>query len=210
MQVFIDDREIRTTVAEKLVEMGAVLHSKRLLVGDFILSQRVVVERKTAADFESSIMDGRLFEQAAQMNHNFEHPVICIVGKTFERIKHKALQGAMMSLAIDMKIPIFFFNTEEELADWIFHLGEREQLRAPREQKLRFEKMPLSTNEKLQFILEGLPMIGPKNAKALLAHFGNLEKIFGAREKDLQKVKGIGKERAKEIRRLLETRYKSE
>ena len=39
----------------------------RLEVGDYCLDGRVVIERKTYADFATSLVDGRLFPQAAAL-----------------------------------------------------------------------------------------------------------------------------------------------
>ncbi len=47
-------------------------------------------------------------------------------------------------------------------------------------------------------------------AKRLLEHFGTPEKIMCASEKDLQQVHGIGKEKAKAIRRVLSGTYECE
>jgi Fanconi anemia group M protein len=41
----------------------------RLKIGDYVPADRVVVERKTALDFAMSLVDGRLFPQAAALAH---------------------------------------------------------------------------------------------------------------------------------------------
>ena len=57
------------------------------------------------------------------------------------------------------------------------------------------------------FIVESLPNIGPVNAKNLLLHFGTVNNILNACESDLQEVEGIGKKTAKEIRKVLDSKY---
>ncbi len=207
VKVFADDREKGSEVCSGLKELGAVVSFSRLPIGDFVLSDRVCVERKTASDFESSVIDGRLFLQSQELKENFSSPVIAIVGKNFERLHENAVRGALIALAVDYKIPFFFFESEGELAGFVFALGFKEQLQKPREIKIQFSKKGLSLGQQQRLIVESLPTIGPKNALALLAHFKTIEEIVGASEKELQKVKGIGRKRARQIKAVLGTAF---
>ncbi len=209
VQVFADDREVGGATFKKLLKLGAVIKPVRLLVGDFIVSERVGVERKTAADFEASIIDGRLFTQAAELKNHFECPLFALVGDDFERIHPKALRGAFIALVVDYKIPLLFFETDEELGEFLYALAEREQLLERGEKKLRFEKRLMPVREQQLFVVESLPLIGPKNARNLLAHFGSIENIVNADKKELTKVRGIGEVRAREIKKVLSAKYVS-
>lgn len=208
--VYLDDRELRSACVQKLFDMGAELQSKRLLIGDYVLSPRVCVERKTTADFESSIIDGRLFQQAGELVSNFQAAIICVVGEGFERIRPEALRGAFISLAVDYRLPLFFFDSEEELAEFIYALAFKEQLKKKTETALRFMKKKLTLSDQQQFIAESLPMIGPKTAKKLLTHFGSLQSLFTADEKQLRKAEGVGKARAQVIRKVISEKYGEE
>ncbi len=207
VQVFVDDRELKSSVASALKEKGAVVTPLRLDVGDYVLSERVCVERKNAADFEASVIDGRLFKQAQELRENFASPLIALVGSEFERINPNALRGAFISLAVDYRIPLFFFDFDKELADFLYALGEREQLLEPRAAKLRFGKKPLTLEEQQRFIVESIPLVGPKVALALLQHFKSVTGIVNASVDELQEAEGIGKKRAEEIRRVVSSKY---
>ena len=50
-----------------------------------------------------------------------------------------------------------------------------------------------------QYLLEGLPTVGPKAAQALLAHFGSPRGVFSASREQLLSVKGIGPKSADAI-----------
>jgi Fanconi anemia group M protein len=63
--------------------------------------------------------------------------------------------------------------------------------------------------ERQQFIIEGLPNISGVIAQRLLAHFGSVGAVLEASEKDLMKVKGVGKKIAKGIRETLDAPYYS-
>ena len=53
-------------------------------------------------------------------------------------------------------------------------------------------------------------MVGPKSAKALLKHFGTVEALAKAQERDIAAVPGIGKKKAKVIRSILAYEYSEE
>jgi len=205
--VFVDDRESSNECVSRLTQLGADLKVQRLAVADFVVSQRVGVERKECGDLESSVVDGRLFNQAQELKQNFERPLITVVGKGFCRLNEKALEGALISLCVDYGIPVLFFEDEVALGDFLFHLAEREQLSPHKEHRLRLEKKAFSVKDQQQFIVESLPAIGPSTAKKLLEHFGSVEAVFDAHEDELAEVPGIGKDKAAEIRKVVAARF---
>ncbi|MBU1197850.1 hypothetical protein KJ765_05060 [Candidatus Micrarchaeota archaeon] len=202
----MDDRELKSPTARKLFSLGIRLKSTRLEIGDYIISDQVALERKTAADFESSIIDGRLFFQAKDLAAQFESPIMAIVGAKYGRLQPRALLGAEIALATDFRIPIFHFDSEEKLAEFI-HVLALQKTNGKKELALRYEKKSFSVSEQQQFVIESIPTIGPHNAKSLLRKLGTIQRIFTADEKTLQSAEGIGKERAKEIRRLASHPY---
>ena len=80
VKIIMDNREVNPDVMDKLHELDTEIEKKQLPVGDFILSDRVCVERKTVSDFLQSLIDGRLFEQVKNMIENFEAPIIIVEG----------------------------------------------------------------------------------------------------------------------------------
>ena len=58
-----------------------------------------------------------------------------------------------------------------------------------------------------QYIVEGLPAIGPKAAHNLLKHFRTVSGVFSASEEELCEVPGIGKKTASRIREILNSIY---
>jgi ERCC4-type nuclease len=51
-------------------------------------------------------------------------------------------------------------------------------------------------------ILVGIPGIGLARAQALISHFGSLQKVFSASEKEFRLIEGIGDYLARELVRL--------
>ncbi|HII38504.1 TPA: hypothetical protein HA318_00685 [Candidatus Micrarchaeota archaeon] len=205
--VFVDDREEFNEVTSRLEQLGARLKIQRLDVADFVASPRAGIERKAYSDLESSIIDGRLFQQALELKRNFERPLVGVVGSGACRINGKALRGALISISIDYGIPVLFFEDDVSLGDFIFHVAFREQLAPAREQRLRLEKKKSVLSEQQRFVVESLPGVGPSAAKKLLARFGSVAEVFDAHEDELCQVDGIGVEKAREIRKVTAAEY---
>src|SRR6266542_3982290 len=84
---------------------------EHLTVGDYCLDRGIVVERKTHADFAVSLVDGRLFPQAAKLARCPHRPVILLEGLRPARmpaVHPHALKGAMVSLAVMWRLPVLY------------------------------------------------------------------------------------------------------
>jgi len=200
LDIIYDDRE--KTEAIEILKLKFKMEKRRLDVADFIISTDIGIERKKASDFEQSIIDGRLFTQAEKLKNEFKKPLIVIIGNDFERIKPKALSGAFISLIVDYSIPLVFLNNEEEFAEFISKIVEREG-KPVKERKTNFSRK--NTDFKLQKInvVEALPGVGPQLARKLLQKFKTLKNLFNADEKQLMEVEGVGKIKAKKIKDLI-------
>lgn len=209
VEIFVDEKESRHAIADLLGEMGAVVRVKTLPVGDFIISERAVVERKTRSDFESSIIDGRLFNQAENMIDNFEKPILIIEGESFEeRVNRNALLGAISALVLDYGIQVFFTRDLEGTAEMIFSLAKREQIEKEIVVRLKGNKKARTLAEQQRMIVECLPGVGPKLAIALLKKFKTIENIAKASEQELREVEKIGKKKANLIKKVLTQEFK--
>lgn len=208
VEIFVDEKESRGAVVDMLKGLGAIVKVKTLPVGDFIISERAVIERKSMGDFENSIIDGRLFKQAENMIDNFEKCVVIIEGEGFEeRVNRNALLGAISALILDYGIQVFFTRDLEGTAEMVFALAKREQLGKKIDVRLKGNKKAYSLAQQQQMIVECLPMVGPKLAKALLKKFKTVENIVKASEQELREVEKIGKIKAKAIKKILTSTF---
>ncbi len=213
LKIIADHRETPSGVVDELVKLGVEVEACQLSVGDFILSDRVGVERKSAGDFLQSIVDKRLLSQAKLLRETFERPVLILEGKSlfFRRAIHpNAIRGALAALTVDLGIPILPTRDEKETALTLMAIAKREQISEVREVAIRGEAKGLTLPENQRFIVEGLPGVSAVLAKRLLEHFETVERIMCASEKELQEVKGIGKEKANTIRKVLTAIYGTE
>ncbi len=183
----------------------------RLEVGDFVISDRIVVERKKASDFLASIIDGRLFEQVREMKKAYELPVIVIEGERLlghRNIHPNAVFGALASLIADWGVSVVFTRNEEETARFLLALAKREanEGRAPAIKTAKAR----SLKENQELLVASLPGVNLTLAKRLLKKFGSPIDVFIASEERLKLVEGIGELKAREIRKVLDTQYREE
>ena len=207
--VFADSREGNSKVIRHLSEMEIDVQIRSMAVGDYQVSDEVVIERKTAKDFVDSIIDKRLFKQARELSEEFKRPLLILEGDDiYNGMLHpNAVRGTIAAIAIDFGISIIPTRNSEDTAAMIKRIAVREQSGDKVNIQIRTDKKPTSLWEQQLFIIESLPNIGPVNAKNLLKHFGTVENVIKASESELQEVEGIGKKTAKNIRKVVESKY---
>ncbi|WP_297508722.1 DEAD/DEAH box helicase [Thermococcus sp.] len=210
--VYVDSRELRSGVPKLLRELGAEIEVKTLDVADYVVSEEVGIERKSANDFIQSIIDGRLFDQVERLKKAYEKPVIIIEGELYgiRNVHPNAIRGAITAVTLDWGVPILFSSGKEETAQFIYLMAKREQEERKKEVRLRSEKKALTLAERQRLIVEGLPNVSATLAKRLLKHFGNVERVFTATEEELKEVEGIGEKKAREIRKVITAPYVEE
>ncbi|MCP8316789.1 MAG: DEAD/DEAH box helicase family protein [archaeon] len=206
--IYVDTRE-NINIIENLRDLGARVEVKSLDFGDFILSDDVVVERKTVEDFIRSITDGRLFKQTVAMKDAYRRPIMILQGELKDAvgIGEGAFFGALASIISDFQVPIIMSHNEEETSKIIYHIARREQMEIKKEVRVREGKKPVSIDEIQRYIVSGIPSIDAILADRLLKELGNVEKVFTVDEDELKKVKGIGDKLARRIRELSKTKY---
>lgn len=207
--VFADTREGNSKVIRHLSEMEIDVKVQAMAVGDYQVSDEVVIERKTAKDFVDSIVDKRLFKQARSLMEEFKRPLIILEGDDLYNgmINPNAIRGSIASIALDFGISIIPTRNAQDTAAMIKRIAIREQSGEKTPIQLRTDKKPVNLWEQQLFIIESLPNIGPVNAKNLLEHFGTVANIINASESQLQEVEGIGKKTAANIRKVVDSKY---
>lgn len=207
--VFADTREGNSKVIRHLSEMEIDVKVQAMAVGDYQVSDEVVIERKTAKDFVDSIVDKRLFKQASSLMEEFKRPLIILEGDDLYNgmINPNAIRGSIASIALDFGISIIPTRNAQDTAAMIKRIAIREQSGEKTPIQIRTDKKPVNLWEQQLFIIESLPNIGPVNAKNLLEHFGTVANIINASESQLQEVEGIGKKTAANIRKVVDSKY---
>lgn len=210
MKVIADHRESASTVTREIYRLGLEVELRHLEVGDYILSERVGIERKTVNDFLQSLVDGRLLEQTKNLAETFERPLMILEGEglyTTRKIHPNAIRGALACISVDYRVSLISTENEKETAEIISTIVEREQKEKSGEIPIRSNKKSLTFPELQRFVVEGLPGVSAVLAKRLLEYFGSVEGVITASKEKLKEVQGIGKEKARKIREVLKADY---
>ncbi|XP_075228902.1 DNA repair endonuclease XPF mei-9 [Lycorma delicatula] len=89
-KVIVDMREFRSELPALLHRRGIDIDPVTLLVGDYILSPDMCVERKSINDLIGSLSSGRLYTQVLSMTRYYSKPILLI---EFDQNKPFVLQG---------------------------------------------------------------------------------------------------------------------
>lgn len=213
LKIVVDFREAKSGVANVLDKLGVEVIFTTLEIGDYVVSDRLAVERKRTDDFVNSLVDGKrnLFAQLSDLTRVYEKPVLIIEGTelfTSRQINPNAIYGSLVSIAIDFGVSLLYSRDEEETAAILKMLAKREQMENKREVNPHGKKSTSTLTEQQEYLVSSIADIGPKAARNLLLHFGSVEAIMKANIKELKKVKLIGPKRATKIRELIEAPYK--
>lgn len=219
IRVFVDARE-RGFLAF-LGDLAEVTVSN-LEAGDYVVvTERgaVMVERKSYRDFVGSFRSGRLWEQLVRMLAAESFQGVPVVRRVVavERSDrdldpsdgHEAsVLGAEMECVFTYGVPIVFLEGRRSVERFLRVLIDRERKGkndAPPEARWYRPRFPSELPEKDQrrYLLCAIPGIGDHLAGNLLERYGSVDALCRAGPKELEKVPGFGKKRARELHEFL-------
>ena len=203
--IIVDDREQRSPLWPLLRDndaFDAVVH--RLPVGDYAVGDALLFERKTLTDLASSIICGRLFDQALRLAKVKRRRGALLLEGTgrdlcASKLSWAAIQGALTTVTLFIGLPVLRTRSPQESLDTM-------RFAATQAHNIATGALPRKAirpggKARLQrHILQGCPGIGPKRAARLLNEFGSVEAVISAPEQALASVEGIGVETARRIR----------
>ena len=214
VEIVIDQRELDASIARDLsTREGIETRLETLEVGDYVLSDRVAVERKTTEDFLSTLLDGDrgLFDQIGDLTRHYGRPVLVIEGEGDlygERNVHpNAVRGALASLAVDFGVSVLFTGDESDTAALLETIATREQTERDRAVSVHGESAAKTLAEQQEYVVAAIADIGPITARSLLESLGSVEAVLTADEKTLQSVEGVGEVTADRIREVVGSEY---
>jgi Fanconi anemia group M protein len=197
----------RERVAERLVlrvdpgERGSVLFDlvercplfdvrvARLRAGDYGIGDEVLIERKSYRDLEVSVVDGRLFTQAARLVHEAARGLILVEGRRPDRprVHPHAITGAILSLAVDWRFPVLFADGPNESL-LVLRLIAEHRIQPSSLFVARHNYKPKRLASRRLHVLEGLPGVGPALARRTLSRFATVEQVMMADGEELVTV----------------------
>ena len=213
VEIVIDQRELDSSIARDLsTREGVETRLETLAVGDYVCSDRVVVERKTVADFLDTLTGGdrSLFEQVGDAARYYARPVVIVEGEGLygrRNVHPKAIGGALASLAVDFGASVLQTADEDETADLLSVLATREQETERREVSVHGEKQSKTLAEQQEYVVASVAEVGPVTARSLLSELGSVEAVMTADEEDLREAEGVGEVTAERIREVVSNPY---
>jgi len=208
----VDTREQSTDLWDAFdllsIDKGFTFERTFLKVGDVACGD-IVIERKEASDFVSSIMDGRLKEQSAKMCLNYEYKYLIVEGSPFRvksNIHPNAILGQMTSLVTKYNIRLIFVEDTYQFAYVCHSIVQKhiaEQMFNPAEHDKLFYKV--KDEDIVVAMVQQIPNLGYEKAKLVAKKYNNSLKdlVNNVSTEGLLQIDGIGDITAKNILKIL-------
>ena len=212
LTIFVDPRETRSGVARFLEKAGVDLNLRNLEIGDYVVSDHVCIERKTAVDFLQSLINKRrnLFEQIHRMKNEYEKPLLVIEGESVygqRNVHPNVVRAVMATIAIDYSVPVLQTRDEADTASLIYVIAKREQMPNKKEVNPHGKKPTASLADQQEYFISALSNIGIVTTRNLLRRFKTIERILTASKEELMEVEHVGEKTAEHIKAVLCKEY---
>jgi len=213
VEVVADQRETKSKVVRELDSSDGIdVALETLDVGDYVLSDRVAVERKSVEDFLDTITGGRsLFDQMGDLSSSYARPLLVLEGERESLyatgVHPNAVRGALASVVVDYGVPVLFTADQQETAETLAVVARREQEERDREARVHGEKSSATLKEQQEYVVSSIADVGPVTARSLLEEFGSVENVMTATKEELQEAEGVGEKTATRIREVVGSEY---
>ena len=124
--ITIDHREGNSTLPAMLKLHGHEISLENLTVGDIRISDRIIIERKSARDLIDSLIDGRLMQQARRLHDAAPRPLLIVESNETQRVHPNAVHGAMAWITLDLGLPVIMTGSPEQTAKFVSVVAKRE------------------------------------------------------------------------------------
>lgn len=199
VSIIADSRESRAGIAAKLAQFpGVTVTQKELSSGDYVIGESVAVERKDASDLILSVLSGHLFDQVARLKTEYDSVVVLIENDPYatrSAIEPEAIDGVLSWLTMLAGVQVIHSPSLTVTPRLLWRLALHVQHGLGYIPPIRAGK-PNKISAIQEYLVAGLPGVGPAMAKKLLAHFSTPAALFSASAADLRAVKGVGEKTA--------------
>lgn len=183
---------------------------EELPAGDYVVTgskDSVIIERKEWTDLISSMRSGSLYQQLRMCRNQDDYRVVLLIEGSrsnalrYANAKNYEIRRFLSSfVAKSPDVNLVFTRDFDETCDLVEDIDD--WLNPDNEDRVHSirptEKVP--EERRPQYIIEGLPGVGPQTADAILDEFDSVQQVFTASAEELQVVEGIGPKRADKIR----------
>ena len=175
--IIVDNREPEAII-KNLEELGVNVSKQQLTVGDYVISEDFIVERKATSDFWQSLVSQRLFDQLKRLTDTYRQVVFILEGLIVDPQMRTPVYGAMSYMIAHHSVQ--FIPTEnhqatsillDRLCSWI-----QEDHKDPILARTAPKRMTLEDQQ--NYLVQGLLGVGEKTAKKLLDVMGSPQNVF--------------------------------
>lgn len=189
---------------------GLKTEFRELEAGDFILPGDIVVERKSSTDFMLSVMDKKLPGNIARLKAEFDRLIYIVEGDIFAPRFHSnptKLQDALAYMTVIEGVTLIPSQGAQSSAEIIFNMATYARNGAPDSVAMRTAKVT-DFRSSQQYLVEGLPGLGPERAVKLLNALGSPADVFAASDEAISAAAGLSMEAVARLRRVLSGPWK--
>ena len=210
--IVADFRERASGVVGHMESLAGVrVEWTQLGVADFLLGDGVAVERKSARDFVASILDRRLFDQAERLLDAYERPLLVLEGDPLTTgigVHPNAIRGALAHIAVARRLPVLPSAGPQDTAELLVVIARQVQSTGGEQHRAPAKRRAGTVAEHQEAVAASLPGVGRVLARRLLERSGSLAALAGSDASTLRQVRGIGRQRAHALSRLLTAPYR--
>ncbi|CDK27568.1 unnamed protein product [Kuraishia capsulata CBS 1993] len=219
-RVIVDMREFRSSLPNLLYRIGLKILPLQIAVGDYVISPKICLERKSILDLIGSLQSGRLYSQCEQMFRYYETPVLLIEfdegmsfsfepfselrtrpGSSANPIRSKLSQQDIQSkltilLVAFPKLKIIWSSSPYQTAQTILELKasleepDMERALAAGQDQVAETDGPPQYNESAIDFLQTIPGINPINYNLIIKKVKNLREFAEMSEEALTQIIG--------------------
>ncbi len=205
--IVVDKRERNAELIAELERLCSI-RFEIMPSGDYLISENICVERKTVRDFESSIINGRLFEQISALREDYQRPILLIEGdESDSSLYHGSVYGAIVSAYIRYGVQVVRSRGPKESAELLYIMARQESDGSTREISPKRGRRARSDDAFIEYIVGNIPGVGIMLARSLLKEFGSVRAIANANIEDIMRVDGIGRKRAQRVYEIMHREY---
>ena len=181
------------------------------------MSNDVIIERKTTADFLHSIIDepGHLYGQLGDMMREYQRSILLIEGAPTDLYMERAIGAnsidGMILAAARFGASMIWTLSADHTARMIYREAEHEQIDQRKAKGSPHGKRShMTMPQRMVYVISSIGGgVGPTMAEALLDHFGSVRAIINASIDELCDLDGVGEKTAKNIQEIIGSEYKS-
>lgn len=204
-KIIVDMRDFRSPLAFCLYRKGVQIFPATLEIGDYILSPKICIERKSIGDLVSSLNSGRLLSQIQAMCITYERPILLLEFDTSKSSFHlqgnvsvlssSDVSGKLALLAKSFPKVKFIWSPSLDFSASIFlalkdsfYRGQRES--EPVITQAMDESLDRHTDSYSQMLLMTVPGVISANVFKLARGFSSISQVATAELSKLHEIVG--------------------